>query len=178
MGKYVKKLQVQNVKKTTTKGPPKKKSKLKRKGKKVVSAPQTNVAKNEESSIEAASKLAASLGKLKNEKKVEDALRKSLNTSGGQPRDVLGAALHHCAGRGFTTCVRLLVQAGASLNYCETGQTTSLQIAASRGHVDVCQLLIQAGADRTGAMEAAQKLSQLGATFVDERKRIQAMLAS
>eukprot|EP00928_Gymnodinium_smaydae_P088108 TRINITY_DN72251_c0_g1_i1.p2 TRINITY_DN72251_c0_g1~~TRINITY_DN72251_c0_g1_i1.p2 ORF type:complete len:207 (-),score=58.37 TRINITY_DN72251_c0_g1_i1:52-672(-) len=124
-------------------------------------------------------KLVALLQKTKMERKVEEALKKALRAGPGQ--EALGAALVHCAGRGLLGCVRALLEVAAPVNAQDPsqspGRTTAIQLAASRGHVSVVRMLLDAGADRTGALEASQELSTLGAVFAEEKRAIQAMLA-
>mmetsp|Transcript_22082 Transcript_22082/g.61891 ORF Transcript_22082/g.61891 Transcript_22082/m.61891 type:complete len:207 (-) Transcript_22082:87-707(-) len=126
----------------------------------------------------AAEKLVSTLERAKTERKAEDALKKAIAARPGA--DAFAAAVGHCAGRGFAGCVRALLEAGAPANGlgASGGSPTPLQAAAGRGHVEVVRLLVAAGADRTGAPEAAQALSTLGAVFTEERKVIQALLSS
>mmetsp|Transcript_14711 Transcript_14711/g.44129 ORF Transcript_14711/g.44129 Transcript_14711/m.44129 type:complete len:207 (+) Transcript_14711:152-772(+) len=126
----------------------------------------------------AADKMVSFLSRARTEANVTTCLQKALQN--GPDEVALGAALAHCAGRGLTTCVKTLIENGAPVNDHDPsqapGRTTPLQLAASRGHVNVCRLLVEAGADRTGAAEAAQDLSKLGAVFAEERKAIQTLL--
>eukprot|EP00747_Dinoflagellata_sp_TGD_P042653 gnl/TRDRNA2_/TRDRNA2_142208_c0_seq1.p1 gnl/TRDRNA2_/TRDRNA2_142208_c0~~gnl/TRDRNA2_/TRDRNA2_142208_c0_seq1.p1 ORF type:complete len:196 (-),score=52.62 gnl/TRDRNA2_/TRDRNA2_142208_c0_seq1:78-665(-) len=127
---------------------------------------------------EAGERLVAALAKAKQEAKANKVLQSALLSHPGP--DAMGAALGHCAGRGLESSVRLLIASKAPLDAQDpsqvAGRNTPLQLAASRGHVEVCRLLVDAGADRTGAMEAAHALSELGATFKDERMAIEAIL--
>ena len=52
------------------------------------------------------------------------------------------------------------------------GRSTPLQLAASRGHVNAVRFLVEAGADKTGAAEAAQELSKLGAVFSEAHFKV------
>eukprot|EP00931_Biecheleriopsis_adriatica_P042404 TRINITY_DN24169_c0_g1_i1.p1 TRINITY_DN24169_c0_g1~~TRINITY_DN24169_c0_g1_i1.p1 ORF type:complete len:230 (-),score=69.40 TRINITY_DN24169_c0_g1_i1:159-782(-) len=128
----------------------------------------------------AGEKLVSFLERQKTENKAVDAVKKILKTNPGP--EALGVALGHVAGRGLTSCARLLVEQGALLNIQDprqpTGRSTPLQIAASRGHVNVCRLLVESGADKAGAAEAAQELAKLGAVFNEEKRAILAVLSS
>mmetsp|Transcript_63459 Transcript_63459/g.151360 ORF Transcript_63459/g.151360 Transcript_63459/m.151360 type:complete len:207 (-) Transcript_63459:60-680(-) len=123
-------------------------------------------------------KIMGFLSKAKTEAKLMDAVKKITRTH--MDPDSLGAALLHAAGRGHAPAVEWLLAASAPMNYSDpresSGPRTPLQLAASRGHVNACRLLVGAGADRAGAFEAAQVLTQYGAVFMEERKAIQAML--
>lgn len=104
---------------------------------------------------------------------VENALAKELST---QPAaDALLAALHHCAKRGLTSAVRMLLARGVppdgQLNRC-----TALQAAASHGHVGVCKVLLDHKADPAGATLGTKVLTQFGNLFSKERTAILELL--
>mmetsp|Transcript_33226 Transcript_33226/g.93239 ORF Transcript_33226/g.93239 Transcript_33226/m.93239 type:complete len:219 (-) Transcript_33226:242-898(-) len=199
MGKYAKKTQMPKVKATNAKSGLVQKiktKKLKKKGKrknapKHVQARDLPEPKDGDAMIDsagaaaasasdrsAAEKLVSFLGRARTDRKALDAVRKAVSSR--PVPEALGAALGHCAGRGLTECVRLLVEASAPLDWVDTtqpaGRVTPLQLAASRGHVNVCRALVQAGANRAGAAEAVQDLAQYGHVLGDEKRAIQALL--
>jgi len=104
---------------------------------------------------------------------VEKALLKELSTN--PPADALLAALHHCAKRGLSSSVRILlargVPADGQLNKC-----TALQAAASHGHVGVCKILLDHGADPVGATVGTKTLLQFGDLMAKERSAILELL--
>lgn len=129
---------------------------------------------------EAGDRLVAFLRRHQTESKARDALAKALNADARPLPAAMGAALVHLAGRGLDVCVRMLIDCEAPVNACDPtqppGRQTALQLAASRGHVNVCRRLVAAGADKTGALEASQELTKLGAVFRDEFAAIKALL--
>jgi hypothetical protein len=56
-------------------------------------------------------------------------------------------SLHTAALQGFTACVRLLLRAGADVNYRSIGGATPLHDACHSGRVDAAEVLIAAGAN-------------------------------
>eukprot|EP00927_Polykrikos_kofoidii_P061979 TRINITY_DN56800_c0_g1_i1.p1 TRINITY_DN56800_c0_g1~~TRINITY_DN56800_c0_g1_i1.p1 ORF type:complete len:290 (-),score=42.12 TRINITY_DN56800_c0_g1_i1:75-944(-) len=82
------------------------------------------------------------------------------------PKEALGAALAHCAGRGLLSCVRLLLSHGAPV---EGGvgiggrrSASALVAAASCGYIDICKELLSHGAsDRSAARKKVVELAQL-----------------
>lgn len=65
-------------------------------------------------------------------------------------------ALHAAAARGNLAIMTALLEKGADVNACQTGQFTALHQAAHRGDVPMTQLLLKHNADRTLRNEAGQ----------------------
>ncbi|CAE8692641.1 unnamed protein product [Polarella glacialis] len=99
----------------------------------------------------------------------------------------LGAALVHCADRGFLECVQFLMSRGAPLDGAgarmlqslklQGPARTPLELAARRGHVAICRLLLESGAVcAPTARKAAKELSEFGEYFAKERSELLALL--
>lgn len=108
-------------------------------------------------------------------------LEDQLNTSA-----VFGAALVHCADRGFLPCVQLLLCCEAPLDGGGTRMLyggslkgairTPLELAARRGHVEICRELLEARADVGNSRKAAESLRQYGEMFAKERSELLSLL--
>lgn len=57
--------------------------------------------------------------------------------------------LHIAAGKGFLSCVHVLIQSGAQVDIMDKNLQTPLMQASAKGHVDVVRYLTRVGADST-----------------------------
>jgi uncharacterized protein len=63
--------------------------------------------------------------------------------------DNTNTALTYAARDGFTEIARLLIDAGAEVNWIDREGVTPLILAALKGHPEITQLLLDHGADKT-----------------------------
>jgi len=106
---------------------------------------------------------------LQGSSRVEGTLREELKKKPSS--DALCMAMHHCAGRGLASCVRLLLEHGAPPD----GRGCShvpLRAATINAHVGVCKLLLEHRADPAGATAGVDDLAKYGKLFWKERGEI------
>lgn len=73
-------------------------------------------------------------------------------------------ALHYCSANGHMDVLRLLIEAGAELDYKNLSGSTALHYSAVNGHVECARALLEAKADPFAENKA-------GATALDEALR-------